>query len=116
MTDKKKTEEDFKWLLALLPKAPDLKLLETATQAVALISAVNVDKVTPTPHDSVKVALSAFLATRARIVDEARFVDIHPTTYFQVAQYLLSQDYEFEETSIEEFQAFLQRLRFEPEN
>jgi hypothetical protein len=114
MNEIEKTKEDFKWLLSLLPKAPDLKLLETATQAVALISAVNVGRDTPTQEDSIKVALSAFLAARARVVDEERFVTIHPTTYFQVAQFLLVQNYDFEEDTEEKFGAFIQRLRFDP--
>jgi hypothetical protein len=109
----KKTTEDFKWLVSLLPVSPDMKLLEPTTQAIALFSAANYDKAQIYKEDALRIALSGFIAAKARVADEDRFLSIEATTYFQVAQYLLHRDHGVVPDTEESFASFLKRIRFD---
>lgn len=106
-----KTTEDFKWLVSSTPTAPSIAHLESSIQAFALLSAVNYNNVAWKHADFIKMALGGFIANRARLLDEDRFVDIPPTTYYQVAQYLMERDYKMPEDTEENFKEFFDRIK-----
>ena len=106
-----KTKEDFKWLLSSAPTAPNLVHLEGTIQAFALLLGQN-NKISECKYeDLIKVALGGFIANRARLLDEERFLDIPPTTYYQAAQYLMERDYGLSENTEEGFKEFLDRIK-----
>ncbi len=82
---KKLTEETLKWLGELVPYMPDLTFIEPTIQAMALINQSN-----KFSDDILTlIGVSGLIATKARIVDEKRFLEIPPSVYFQHAYVLL---------------------------
>jgi len=107
----KKTQEDFKWLLSSAPTAPNIAHLEGTVQSFALLLGQN-NKISEWNYeDLIKVALGGFIANRARLLDEERFLEIPPTTYYQVAQHLMERDYNLSEDTEENFKEFLDRIK-----
>jgi len=105
---RKKVEEDFDWLVELFPEIPDLKYLEPIIQSLAIFNAAN--RINLTNDDLMVVALSGFVATRARVVDDKRFLDIDPHTYLQFS-FLLCNGFIFKrEINDEDFKSFIARI------
>lgn len=105
---RKKVEEDFEWLVELFPDIPDIKFLEPNIQSMAIFNAAN--GINLTNEDLMVIALSGFVASRARVVDDQRFLDIDPHTYLQFS-FLLCNGFIFKrEINDEDFKLFIARI------
>lgn len=109
MDDKEKQLEEYKWLLSIFPTVPDLKTLEPTIQAVSMFQTV-CQKFDLTDGDCIKLALSGFLAAKARSLQPDTFDEINPTIYFQVAQRLMERDYGIDKDTEDEFRQFMDRV------
>ena len=115
MTDelRKKVEEDFDWLVEIFPQIPEVTFLEPIIQSLAIFNAAN--NINLKNEDLVVLAVAGFVATRARVLDEKRFMEIFPNTYLQFA-FLLSNGFIFKkEITDDDFKEFLDRIRINKE-
>ena len=93
----KSTEENLKWLGAIVPTLPDLAFIEPTVQAMALInknSKFSTDEL-------IMIGVAGFIATKARIVDEERFLSISPGEYIHHSYVLLKLSKSEEPTEAE---------------
>ena len=110
---KKKVEEDFDWLVELFPQLPEVTFLEPIVQSLAIFNAAN--NISLQNEDLLAVAMSGFVATRARVVDEERFMQVDPHTYLQFA-YMLTQAFMLnKETDNEDYKEFMRRIHINNE-
>lgn len=104
-----KTFEDVKWLIKSFPKAPDVKFLESSVQAFAIFQSMN-PGISWDEHDLIKLTLAGYIATRARMLDEEKFLSIDPHVYYQVAQYLVERDYKGLPDTPDNFKNFINKI------
>jgi hypothetical protein len=91
------TEENLKWLGALVATLPDLAFIEPTVQAMAIIN-----KNSKFSNDElIMIGVAGFIATKARIVDEERFQTITPGEYIHHAYVLLKLSKSEEPTEAE---------------
>ena len=102
---RKSTEETLKWLGELVPSMPDLSFIEPTVQAMALINQDNKFS----PDILILIGISGLIATKARLVDEKRFLAVSPSEYFQHA-YVLLKLARSEEPTEAEFMDVMQKL------
>jgi hypothetical protein len=102
---KKSTEETLKWLGELVPYMPDISFIEPTVQAFALINHENKF----TQDILIMIGLAGLIATKARLVDETKFLTITPGEYFQHA-YILFKLHNSEEPQESEFLDMMQKL------
>lgn len=105
---KKKIEEDFDWLVEIFPQIPEVTFLEPIVQSLAIFNAAN--GINISNDDVMIVAVAGFVATRARVIDEDRFMNVFPTTYLQFA-FLICNGFIFKrELTDDDFKEFLARI------
>ncbi len=108
-TNETKIFEDVKWLIKTFPKAPDVQFLESGIQSFAIFMSMN-PSLNWDEHDLIKLTLAGYIATRARMIDEAKFTTIDPHVYYQVAQYLVERDYKGQPDTPENFEKFMRKI------
>lgn len=110
---RKKVEEDFEWLVELFPDIPEIKYLEPNIQSLAVFNAAN--GINLTNEDLIVIAVAGFVATRARVVDDKRFLELDPHTYLQFS-FLLCNGFIFKkEINDEDFKDFIARIHINKE-
>lgn len=109
MTESNK--DNLLWILGCMNhSAPDIKFLEPTIQSISLLYATKSEPILD-QEDVVKIALSGFIAMRARMVDESRFNEIHPFLYYQASQILMKKDYDMGTDSEEVFNNFIEKIK-----
>lgn len=109
--EEEKYKDDILWIIKCMNNnAPDVKFLEPTIQSLSLLYATK--NIPSLEHkDIIKMALSGFIAMRARMVDGVRFSEIHPFLYYQASQYLMKKDYNIGEDNEQEFQEFIEKIK-----
>ena len=89
---KEKTEEDLRWLFGIIKEVnPKPELWEGTVQTIALWKVVN-PYLDLNARDMLTIGCAGWLVSLARTVDEEKFSDISPYTYFQAAHIVVNPE------------------------
>lgn len=98
------------WVSEITPKpAPDISLLEPTIQSLGLYFSFIGKELTN--EQLIILALAGYIATRARIIDEEKFVQIPPEKYFEQATYSAITHYKKDFPKEIDFFNFLESLK-----
>ena len=87
-------EQDVTWVMERCPKLNSLAVLEPSAQALAIMMSLSKDSenLPFNEKEIAKLSLVGIIAMHCRQLDEAKFQEISPYAYIQVANYYLDQD------------------------
>lgn len=98
----------IEWLGTFVKYPPDIKILEPSIQSLSILFSYIEKNISE--QDLLIIATAGYVAMKARLQDENKFLEISPKTYFEYAHYLCDVVYNETEATEENFHKFLENI------